>query len=397
MFLKFLGKDQSCKLRISDNVKTLPEFKAEIGKFVKVGEEPLEISFVDVEEDVVEIKDDIDLEYMLELAKEQNQLMINVTKSNKTEVLVLEEKQESELEPQQAPKLEVQEEPANEQLVCSINEQSIKDQLTVVYKESNALHENQGDQTQFKLDDSINLKGTEPSLDLSVIKMAEAPKFETIDTKYDFTKHKAVGTVLEYIEDFGIEPQEAPKEPQITRESLEESFASSNSFLELKCKLDLVTEIARQGFSNLNAEIQNLSVLNELNNSSLPQPQSNNQTSHLTIRCDNCNVFPLVGNRYKCLICPNFDLCSTCEAKNIHKHPMLIFYDNCKIPNVEQMTTIFRTKQNLQSMTDQDIKIRILKNIAGDKYPEVFYHEYVEKRRNKSINDFTDDVMRIFG
>jgi len=397
MFLKFLGKDQGRKLHIPENVKTLPEFKAEIGKFVMVGEESLEISFMDVDEDVVEIKDNIDLEYMLELAKEQNQLVINVFKSNKTEVLILEENHAGEQKTEQAPKSEVPEEPTNEQLICSINEQSLKDQLTVVDKEINMSPENQGDQTQFKLDDSINMRGAENSLDLSVIKMAEAPKFETIDTKYDFTKHKAVETVLEYIEDFNPETQTTPEAPQITRESLEESFTSCNSFLELKSKIELVTEIAKQGFSNLNAEIQNLSLINELNNSALPSLQPTNQNKHSTVRCDHCEVFPVVGNRYKCLVCPNYDLCSACEAKNIHKHPMMIFYDHCTMPNIEQMTTIFRVKQNLQSMTDNDIKIRILKNIAGDKYPAIFYSEYVEKRCHKSINDFTEDVMRIFG
>ncbi|KAM8973563.1 sequestosome-1 [Pelodytes ibericus] len=46
---------------------------------------------------------------------------------------------------------------------------------------------------------------------------------------------------------------------------------------------------------------------------------------HPNVTCDGCDG-PVVGNRYKCLICPNYDLCSTCEGKGIHKdHNMIMF------------------------------------------------------------------------
>ena len=30
---------------------------------------------------------------------------------------------------------------------------------------------------------------------------------------------------------------------------------------------------------------------------------------------------PIVGVRYKCTVCPNFDLCETCESQGLHPHP----------------------------------------------------------------------------
>uniref|UniRef100_A0A6J0SXJ2 Sequestosome-1 isoform X2 n=1 Tax=Pogona vitticeps TaxID=103695 RepID=A0A6J0SXJ2_9SAUR len=46
---------------------------------------------------------------------------------------------------------------------------------------------------------------------------------------------------------------------------------------------------------------------------------------HPNVICDSCDG-PVVGARFKCTICPNYDLCSTCEGKGIHKeHNMIMF------------------------------------------------------------------------
>jgi len=46
---------------------------------------------------------------------------------------------------------------------------------------------------------------------------------------------------------------------------------------------------------------------------------------HVDVQCDGCGVQPIQGARYKCTVCPNFDLCSSCEAKNQHdvEHALL--------------------------------------------------------------------------
>ncbi|XP_029411477.1 sequestosome-1 isoform X3 [Nannospalax galili] len=46
---------------------------------------------------------------------------------------------------------------------------------------------------------------------------------------------------------------------------------------------------------------------------------------HPNVICDGCNG-PVVGTRYKCSVCPDYDLCSVCEGKGLHKeHGKLIF------------------------------------------------------------------------
>jgi hypothetical protein len=46
---------------------------------------------------------------------------------------------------------------------------------------------------------------------------------------------------------------------------------------------------------------------------------------HEGIVCDGCQATPIVGMRYKCTICPDFDLCEACEAKGVHAadHPLI--------------------------------------------------------------------------
>ncbi|OUM52267.1 hypothetical protein BVG19_g1440 [[Candida] boidinii] len=52
---------------------------------------------------------------------------------------------------------------------------------------------------------------------------------------------------------------------------------------------------------------------------------------HRGISCDGCNAFPIVGNRFKCSDCVDYDLCSDCESKGtetgLHKctHKMAVY------------------------------------------------------------------------
>ncbi|XP_032996160.1 sequestosome-1 [Lacerta agilis] len=46
---------------------------------------------------------------------------------------------------------------------------------------------------------------------------------------------------------------------------------------------------------------------------------------HPNVICDGCDG-PVAGARFKCTVCPDYDLCSTCEGKGIHKeHNMIMF------------------------------------------------------------------------
>jgi hypothetical protein len=47
---------------------------------------------------------------------------------------------------------------------------------------------------------------------------------------------------------------------------------------------------------------------------------SGDQSIHVTSRCDGCSITPIVGKRYKCAECKDFDYCEQCYFYNKQKH-----------------------------------------------------------------------------
>jgi len=60
-----------------------------------------------------------------------------------------------------------------------------------------------------------------------------------------------------------------------------------------------------------------------------PEEPKVEKPSHKGITCDGCGISPIVGCRYKCAICQNFDYCEFCEEKfySEHKHPFIKIYN----------------------------------------------------------------------
>jgi hypothetical protein len=58
----------------------------------------------------------------------------------------------------------------------------------------------------------------------------------------------------------------------------------------------------------------------------IPSPAASDaRPAHHGVRCDGCQVSPITGKRFKCTVCWNFDLCESCEASGVHhpEHPLI--------------------------------------------------------------------------
>jgi hypothetical protein len=60
---------------------------------------------------------------------------------------------------------------------------------------------------------------------------------------------------------------------------------------------------------------------------SIPQRQqedtATNKECHAGVECDGCKG-PVIGFRYKCFVCPNYDLCEKCSAAGVHSEHNMI-------------------------------------------------------------------------
>ncbi|KAH7340906.1 hypothetical protein B0J17DRAFT_653277 [Rhizoctonia solani] len=62
-------------------------------------------------------------------------------------------------------------------------------------------------------------------------------------------------------------------------------------------------------------------IINATTRVRMPTPNTYHGGSSWDIRCDICGVYPLVGTRYKCAECPDWDVCQNCLEKASKHHP----------------------------------------------------------------------------
>jgi len=51
----------------------------------------------------------------------------------------------------------------------------------------------------------------------------------------------------------------------------------------------------------------------------------NQGCEHVGVTCDNCHLCPILGNRFKCAVCRDFDLCERCYAEGAHSDESHVF------------------------------------------------------------------------
>jgi len=85
-----------------------------------------------------------------------------------------------------------------------------------------------------------------------------------------------------------------------------------------------VNKALTSGFERIKEEITQTAIKSAVQ---LCEKNAKKSTAiHSGVSCNGCKMYPIVGNRYKCTQCYDFDLCDECEAKAVdHMHPMIKF------------------------------------------------------------------------
>ena len=101
------------------------------------------------------------------------------------------------------------------------------------------------------------------------------------------------------------------------------------------------------------------------------------KTTHLGIKCNKCGMNPIIGYRYKCPICKNYNLCQNCEEKNSEtgEHP----HDFIKMRNEEKQPENQPPKKEEKPIAKQNFNF---KKILFRKQPEKdirFKYELIDK------------------
>merc|ERR1719400_31724 len=86
-----------------------------------------------------------------------------------------------------------------------------------------------------------------------------------------------------------------------------------------------------------------------------PAKTDTGKVIHFGVECDLCGQYPIIGDRYKCTICSDWDCCTECEPK--HDHPLIKFKKSSKNhenASFEGLTEIIK-QFNVSDVADIDI------------------------------------------
>jgi hypothetical protein len=109
-----------------------------------------------------------------------------------------------------------------------------------------------------------------------------------------------------------------------------------------------------------------------------------NTTVHSRFTCDGCGMTPIVGVRYHCTVCFNYDLCQSCESKESHAqdHPLE--------KHKTEKQVIFRPCQEFAPVSMKDF----FKPLCRPFRNKFKFHKQIKAMRDKfDLKDFSDEKL----
>lgn len=170
-------------------------------------------------------------------------------------------------------------------------------------------------------------------------------------------------------------------------------FLKTHPFLsQLSQQIVELQQVLQQGLEDIRWQISNQNCA-EVKDEMTTKPL---MITHFNIKCNGCVAFSIRGKRWKCLRCPDFNLCNKCERKVTHQHPMLRFNDPLPNDMVERIGRLLHLRDRVEAMKFPELMNCILRNAAKLDYSPELHKVFVEKYRSVDFGEFMVNVYEIF-
>lgn len=165
----------------------------------------------------------------------------------------------------------------------------------------------------------------------------------------------------------------------------------------LEQKLDVLNELFMDSFNSIREEIQYSTELMARANTVRNDPKesfvSGVMTRHNLVSCNNCGKKNFIGKRFKCLECLDYDLCESCEARNIHDHPMIRLTKNNPREDNVHLNKIYRYFKNIEQKPNDKVKEGFLRVLTKNEYGDVFYKHMVASYTKMTLEQFISEMI----
>ena len=292
MFLKVLFREIVKKMKFKEEWATLPNFLELIKELTGLPVGSFNVRFEDAEGDMIPIADCHDLEYFVTSFTDQKFATIYVTEKDEADrsagFMDISQNEKLQQAEQQAAFEERIEQESQTEAVNNDDKATDAPQMKIETEEMP--HPSQSFWAE--LQNSINNSQTNTQN-----ANAQVPSFEVLLQSVT----SALGPLFQ------------------TRAAANNNTYLETRLAELESKLNTMSQNMSQNTSqqhNISATSQNIA----------PEPKptpKEPEVVHFGVSCDECGVTPIKGRRYKCLVCHNFDLCTECEQRTQHEHPMV--------------------------------------------------------------------------
>lgn len=310
MIIKLQHNGVCKKISARDSTKSVSELTAIAAKFANTDPKAVTLSFIDSENEKMYLADELDLEYFFDQLNKNKSLGLNVEVQSTASSTVSDIKKEVE-------EFKNIEEPSvvtEESKVIEQKKESTTAPVTTEFKTEPTTTEKKPQADIEKLEKNLS------HLKDSIFK-AVHPVFERLVDKHKRRCTLQTCRACSKSKDKKTTEAKAPEQSKPAEEA--------KPVQDVK-PVEIVQSEIIQPAKEEKPAVETKSEVNKPaeQKKRCCQRKVANEKTHFSIFCDGCGVGPIEGVRFKCLVCPNFDLCAKCEA-NGHDHAML------RLPNRE--------------------------------------------------------------